>query len=282
MPDLRFPLTLPGVPRRLLSRCAGALAGIPLPRPARRLLWPRLARRLGIDPDEVPGTWQDYRSFLELFTRPLPAGGRPIPPGTRAWLSPADGLLIDHAPLRPEGTWLIKGAPYSLEELLPGLPLRSLSGYQALQIYLAPRDYHRYHAPCPLRVESAWTGPGDLLPVDPGLARRSLRVLVRNRRVLLSCRDEEERWLGLLFVGALNVGGLRFHFDPTLGRPPLVRGWRRYDPPPRLDAGEEIGWFELGSTVLLFAPPGLALRAAVGGRVRARTPLLSPEGAREH
>ncbi len=281
VPDPRILLTLPGAPRRLISRCAGAAARAPLPRGLRRRLWPWLSQRLGIDAAEVPGDWGDFRSFLDLFTRPLPEGARPLPEAD-CWLSPADGMLVSSSALCPEGTWLIKGCPYSTENLLPGThPLR-LAGYQAHQIYLAPRDYHRYHAPCDLRVEAAWTGPGDLQPVDPALVRRSMRVLVTNRRILLHCRDAGGAWFGLLFVGALNVGGMRFGFDRSLGVAPLSRGERRYDPPVELAAGDELGRFEFGSTVVLFAPPGLRPLVEAGGRTRARTPLLLPEGATEH
>lgn len=280
MVDPRFLLTLPGVPRRWLSRATGGAARLRWPRALRRFLWPRVARRLGLDHAELSGDWEDYPSFLDLFARPLPAGARPLQQ-TSCWLAPADGLLVDRSALCPEGTWSIKGAPYSLEELLPGAPATGLAGYQALQIYLAPRDYHRFHAPCAMRVEGAWTGPGDLQPVDPALARRSLRVLATNRRVLLHCRAASEDWFGLLLVGALNVGGLRFGFDATLGRPPLARGARRYDPPPHFAAGDELGAFELGSTVLLIAPPGLRPLVETGARVRARLPLLQPDGASE-
>ncbi len=281
MRDPRFLLTLPGVPRRLISRCAGAVARAKLPRGLRRRLWPWLSRRLGIDAEQVPGEWEDYRCFLDLFTRPLPEGARPLPESDH-WLAPSDGLLVSRSPLCPEGTWLIKGAPYSTEELLPGVEPRQLAGYQAYQIYLAPRDYHRYHTPCALTVESAWSGPGELQPVDPALVRRSMRVLVTNRRVLLHCRTEDGDWLGLLFVAALNVGGMRFGFDPSLGSPPMPEGGRRYDPPVRLEAGAELGRFELGSTVVLFAPPGLKPLVEVGGRTLARVPMLAPEGATEH
>ena len=281
VPDPRFLLTLPGVPRRLISRCAGAAARARLPLGLRRRLWPRLARRLGIEREQVPGEWEDYASFLDLFTRPLPAPGRPLPDSDH-WLSPADGLVVSRSPVCPEGTWLIKGTPYGGEELLPGADPRALAGYEAYQIYLAPRDYHRYHAPCAMTVEAAWSGPGGLQPVDPGLVRRSMRVLATNRRVLLHGRTDEGEWVGLLFVAALNVGGMRFRFDPSLGAAPMTRGLRRYDPPVRLEAGEEIGCFELGSTVVVFVPPGWKPLVEVGGRTQARVPFLAPDGATEH
>lgn len=254
---------------------------MPIPRSLRPACWATLAKRLGIPREEIPGRWQDYRSFLDLFTRPLPEGSRPLPEG-HAWLSPADGKVEEAGGLTPEGSWWIKGTPYANSELLPGTTGLALGGYQAVQIYLSPRDYHRYHAPCAMEVLEAHTGAGGLQPVDPALVRPSMKVLARNRRIFLHCRSDEGSPFFMLFVGALNVGGMRFLFDPTLGRPPWRDGRRHYDPPPRLEAGEEMGQFELGSTILMVVPPERRLLLAAGNPCRAREPLFSGGPETEH
>ncbi|TAH35984.1 MAG: phosphatidylserine decarboxylase [Planctomycetota bacterium] len=273
MRNARFLVTLPGVPRRWISRIAGAAARLRVPRRWRGRVWPFVARRLHIERSEVPGDWTDYPRFLDLFARPLPEGARPLPLSD-AWLSPADGTVLDHSVVSSEGSWLIKGTPYSSEELLPGSDARALQGFQSVQIYLAPHNYHRFHAPCDLAVLEAVTAPGDLLPVDPRVVGRSHRVLARNRRVLLRCRSGDGAPLWLLFVGALNVGRMRFTFDATLGQEPIIAGRRRYDPPPWRQAGAEMGRFELGSTIVLFVPPGRRLLVGVGSPCRVREPLL--------
>lgn len=272
--DLRKIFTAPGVPRRAISAGAGLLGRLPVPRFLRRPLWGFLGRRLGIDQDEIAGDLRDYRNFLALFTRPLPEGARPVPPGD-SWLSPADGVLVAAARVTSEGTWLIKGTPYTSRELVPGGDIRLLAGYQALQIYLAPHNYHRFHAPCDLTILEAVTEPGDLQPVDPGLVRRSMRVLATNKRVLLHCRADDGTPLSLLFVGALNVGGMRFGHDRTLGMKPFLESRRIYEPPHCVARGEELGWFEFGSTVVLFAPGQRHAVMATGEATRAREPLLS-------
>jgi len=229
----------------------------------------------------VPGTWKDYPTFLELFTRPLPPGARPLP-SAGPWLSPADGTLADLVPVTPEGTWLIKGTPYGARELL-GEQEDRYRGFQALQIHLAPRDYHRFHAPCGMVVTEAWSQEGDLQPVDPSLARPSLRLLVRNRRILLHCRSEEGTPFALLLVGAFNVGRILLRFDATLGGKRMQEGLRHYDPPRSLAAGEEMGRFELGSTLVLFAPPDRRPLLAPGAPCRARVPILAaPTGEAEN
>ena len=252
----------------------GRVARLPIPRGLRRRIWALVAKRLQIDPASVPGDLRDYPHFLSLFTRALPAGSRPIPSGNY-WLSPADGKLVTLDRVCAEGSWVIKGTPYSTRELVPGGHLDGLLGYQALQIYLSPRDYHRYHAHCQMEVLAAIVEPGDLQPVDPSLVRRSMRVLTTNRRILLHCRSADGTPFSMLFVGALNVGGMRFVFDETLGQAPWMRTLRHFDPAPRLEIGDELGHFELGSTVLLFAPPQMRPLVAAGDATKARTPLLS-------
>ena len=273
MPDPRFLLTLPGVPRQLISRLAGRIARLKLPRKLRTRLWLKLAGSLGIDPKTLPADPGDFSSFLEFFCRPLPEGSRPLPAGD-SWLSPSDGLLVEDTSFNPEGSFLIKGCPYSVQELLPGIDPSKLSGYRALQIYLAPRDYHRYHAPCDLTVTGAHSFPGDLQPVTPSLTRRSLRVLSSNRRILLHCKDDSGQWFGMTMVGALNVGQMRFNFDPSLGLAPIAPGHRDYDPRPQLKRGEELGRFEFGSTVLMFVPPKLSPTIKLGDSCLARQELL--------
>ncbi|MHC4380042.1 MAG: archaetidylserine decarboxylase [Planctomycetota bacterium] len=276
--DPRFLFTLPGIPRRGLSALMGRLARARVPVGMRRPLWGFVGRRLGIEAKTIPGDLRDYSHFLDLFTRALPKDERPLPENS-GWLSPADGRLVAHSKVTSEGSWVIKGTPYSTAELLPDGEMQGLLGYQALQIYLSPKDYHRFHAPCDLEIQRAVVEPGDLQPVDPDLVRRSMRVLVTNRRILLHCRDAQGMPFALLYVGALNVGGMRFPFDPTLGQGPWVRTTRRFDPPPRLAAGDEMGRFEFGSTVVVFAPSNLRCLVDLDSETRARCPLLGlPRG----
>ncbi len=273
---IRSVFTLPGMPRAAMSRATGFWARRRIPRRLRERLWPLVCDRFGIARAEVPGPWTDYSSFLDLFTRPLPEGTRPLPPDDHGWLSPADGRIVDATTVSGEGSWVVKGSPYSLRELLPGTDPRLAEGWQAVQIYLAPRDYHRFHAPCTLEVIHAIAEPGALQTVDPALTRRSWRVLARNRRVLLHCRTPRGERFALLFVGALNVGGMRFTFDATLGGAPWVASARTYDPPAPVARGAELGRFELGSTVVIFGDRTRGRLVPVGAACRAREPLLAP------
>ncbi len=270
--DPRILLIFPGFPRIALTRLAGRVARLRIPRFLRRRLWAWLGRRLSIEAKDIPGDLRDYASFLDLFTRPL-ADYRPEIPSDETWLSPSDGLIVEHAKISPEGSWLIKGVPYSTAELLPNAG--EATHWQGIQIYLSPRDYHRYHAPCDMRVLSATALPGDLRPVDPKLMRRSYRIMATNRRVLLHCETLDGEAFALLYVGALNVGLMVFNFDETLGRDFSVKTTRAYDPPPVLKRGQEMGRFEFGSTILFFLSGDKKLLVPCQKACRVRESLFS-------
>lgn len=271
--EVRSLFTIPAFPRVAMSRAVGAICRWRIPKFLRRKLWGRVIRSLGISEDTIPCDLQEFATFLDLFTRKLPSGSRPIGEDEH-WLSPADGCLIEHATVSPELSLILKGTPYSIDEILPGGRAEDYNGYQALQIYLAPYNYHRYHAPCDMQIVKAVTEPGDLQPVDPSLIRRSMRVMQTNRRILLHCLDKRQQPFALLYVGALNVGGMKFGFDDSLGASPWQHSVRTYDPPISLSKGADMGCFEMGSTIVLFAPPQLECRAQTGDFTAARQEIL--------
>jgi phosphatidylserine decarboxylase len=271
--EVRSLFTVPVFPRVAMSRAVGAICKWRIPKFIRRPLWRRVIKKLGISHDTVGDDLQNFETFLELFTRKLPDGSRPIAKNYN-WVSPADGRVVEHAFVSPELSLILKGTPYSVSEMLPGCCETDYLGYQALQIYLAPYNYHRYHAPCDMQIISAVTEPGDLQPVDPALIRRSMRVIKTNRRILLHCVDAKQRPFALLYVGALNVGGMKFGFDDSLGASPWQHSARTYDPPAKLSKGDDMGCFEMGSTVVLFAPPQLQYRTQLGETTVALEDLL--------
>ncbi|MBC8371384.1 MAG: phosphatidylserine decarboxylase [Planctomycetes bacterium] len=271
--EARSLFTIPAFPRVAMSRAVGAVCRWRIPKFIRRPLWNKVIKGLGISHDTISCDLVEFSTFLELFTRTLPEGSRPIADNDH-WLSPADGRLIEHAVVSSELSLILKGAPYSIGEMLPGADAAQYLGYQALQIYLAPYNYHRYHSPCDMQIISAVTEPGDLQPVDPQLMRRSMRAMKTNRRILLHCLDGSGRPFALLYVGALNVGGMKFSFDDSLGATPWHHSARTYDPVVSLNKGDDMGCFEMGSTVVMFAPPQLLCKAEIGATTTARKEIL--------
>jgi phosphatidylserine decarboxylase len=238
-----------------LSRTVGWLADRRLPRALRAPLYRAYAGVYGVDLDELRLALAEHPSFAAFFVRRLEAGARPFAEDSAVLPSPADGRLQAVGRIA-EGTLLqAKGRSYPVDELLAGAAGgTSLEGGAAWTIYLSPRDYHRVHAPVDLELEEVRWLPGGRLPVKPSTLARRERVLATNERAVLRLATARGP-LFLVMVGALNVGRIRVVGVPQ-GGAPTERG-RRFA------RGDELARFELGSTVVLVAPPGGPLPAEV-------------------
>lgn len=234
--------------RRTSSRLVGWLADLHLPRPLRAPVYRAWARTFGIDLSEMRLALADHPTLGAFFVRRLKPGVRPLPEDPALLPAPCDGTLQACDRIARGSILQAKGRPYDLAELLgPTAQDVDLEGGQAWTIYLSPRDYHRVHAPIEARLAAVAWIPGDKLSVAPRVLARRPKVLSINERAVL--RLEGPRGpLFLVMVGALNVGRIRVvGLEP--GRPaPQER-------PLAFERGGELARFELGSTVVLVAPP---------------------------
>jgi phosphatidylserine decarboxylase len=226
-----------------------------LPESLRRPLLGRFAAACGADPDEAEKDLGAYVSFLDFFTRRLKPDARPqasaVPGGVN---SPVDGLVIAEGRVK-EGTLLqAKGLEYRLGELLDGDPLASefaCARYTAL--YLAPKDYHRIHVPVAGEVLAVGRVEGELWPVNAASTASTPRLYERNRRaywIARGVREAEGLTVAVVMVAATHVGGVVV--DPRwLGGRVLPRRGRVEAANLPCASGDDLGTFELGSTVVL-------------------------------
>jgi phosphatidylserine decarboxylase len=164
--------------------------------------------------------------------------------------SPCDGLITEYGDIENKTAYQIKGKSYSIDELIPGNKLED--GF-FLNIYLSPKDYHRYHVPIDMQVLSATHIPGALYPVNiPSLKKRD-NLFIKNERVILRCKDKKDRIFYFVAVGALNVGTMVFNFDDRIQTNVSSAKMTTFEYENlHLKKGEELGRFEMGSTILLF------------------------------
>jgi len=255
------------LPKALLSRLTGAVTAVPLPRFLRRPMLGAFAKSYDIELADVERPLEDFRSFQDFFGRSLRDGARPIDPDENALLCPVDGRIIDAEDIDEDRMLIVKGVAHSAKELARGLPEpeRFLSG-QAISLYLAPRDYHRIHAPADATL-LAWSHvPGSLFPVNPPAVQSIPRLFCRNERVGLLFDSERFGRFALIAVGALNVGSIRFHALPKLRSNRFFgRACRegRFDPPQQVMRGHELGAFAFGSTVILLLEQEAVARDAL-------------------
>ena len=206
-----------------------------------------------------------YASFNEFFTRALRAGVRPIAGGANELACPVDGTVSEAGPIDGDTMLQAKGQSYSLNALLAGRAdwAQRFVGGQFATIYLAPYNYHRIHMPWTGRLVAAWYVPGALFSVNATTAAAVPGLFARNERVVCAFEDAGRPW-ALILVGALNVGCMDTVWHGTVAprRPrvvtPLATDSAALSPGASLllQRGDEMGRFNMGSTVILLFPPG--------------------------
>jgi phosphatidylserine decarboxylase len=202
-----------------------------------------------------------YPSFNAFFTRQLESSARPIADDNSDIVSPVDGEMSQAAPIKQGRMIQAKGRDYSLLELLGGdVNLASLfeEGYFAT-IYLSPRDYHRIHMPMDGHLRKMSHVPGRLFSVSQYTTESVPNLFARNERVI-SLFDTQAGPMAMILVGAIFVGSMETVWDgvvtPVRHR---ISSWE-YAPQSAqqltLRKGEEMGRFNMGSTVILLFPKG--------------------------
>jgi phosphatidylserine decarboxylase len=254
--------------RLALSHTVGWIADRRIPAPLRSTVYRGYARFTGANLDEVRLPLETFPSLGAFFVRELKAGAREFPASREEIGSPVDGTVQSLCPVERGTVLQAKGRSYAVADMLGSIgSATELEGGFAWTIYLSPRDYHRIHAPETCRLTAAEWMPGDRYSVAPRvLAKR--RVLDVNERCALKLECERAT-LYLVLVGAMNVGRMR-----VVGVDPGHKGVLA--PPRPFARGAELARFEMGSTIVLFAPRGAAVCAAgvnVGDKIAMGRPI---------
>jgi phosphatidylserine decarboxylase len=274
--DLNFLLTN-RIPRRSLTLLTGWLSRIEQPWVAAACigLW-----RVFSDLDLSEAKKTHFRSMHECFTRELKDGARAVDPDPRYWVSPCDALVGACGTVEQGSVLQAKGFPYPLLDLLadPAL-VRYYQGGTYVTLRLTSSMYHRFHAPTDCRVEQVTYISGDTWNVNPIALKRIERLFCKNERAVIRCRLSGSLLMTLVPVAAVLVASMRLRFADVLLHL-RYRGPNQIACDAALRRGEEMGWFEHGSTILLFAPAGARLSDSVreGARIQMGQRLLRIEG----
>jgi phosphatidylserine decarboxylase len=196
-----------------------------------------------------------YRTFNDFFTRALKPSARPIAIESELLVSPVDGTVSQVGALLNESILQAKGQHYTLQELLAG-DEESIATYRNGSfacIYLAPYNYHRIHMPYAGTALKNIYVPGDLFSVNASTARAVPRVFARNERLICEFNTPIGR-VAVILVGALHVGSIETVHCGEVNPPPrarkrpeiIAKGVGR-----EFNKGEELGRFNMGSTVVL-------------------------------
>jgi phosphatidylserine decarboxylase len=193
-----------------------------------------------------------------------------------------DGIVSQTGRIDGDSLLQAKGIRYSAAELLGGdaATAAEFDGGEFATLYLAPHNYHRIHMPCAGTLRLARFVPGELFSVNAATAAAVPSLFARNERIACVF-DTEHGSMAVVLVGALFVGSMSLAWAGTV-RPRARRAVTELparDPLIALDRGAELGWFNMGSTVIvLFAPQGPSLVSGLspGGAVRVGQRLAMP------
>jgi phosphatidylserine decarboxylase len=242
------------LPRARIGQALGRLADHRWSTPLGRAVVGVYSRVYDVRFDECvdSGGWSSFDAF---FTRRLREGARTVDPDPRVVTSPADGRIDSMGTIDGQGTFVVKGRPYSVAELVGGQDeaARFLGGSGCV-VYLSPRDYHRVHAPVGGIIRRIRSMPGDYYPVNDIGVKHVANLFCRNRRVAIEI-DTEGNGAGLGRVTVIMVVAMIVGRITTVGvdARDVPLGDHVFEPPLRIARGEEIGVFHLGSTAVVLA-----------------------------
>ena len=248
--DLNFLLTN-RIPRAALTRFMGWFSKIehPLVRDLSIGCW-----RLFSDLDLSEARKTTFKSLHDCFTRELRPGLRPPDPDPSIVVSPCDAIIGAFGAIADIELFQIKGASYSLLDLLgePGLVDAHRNG-RFITLRLTSSMYHRFHAPHDCRIEQVTFISGDTWNVNPIALKRIERLFCKNERAVIQTRLQDGETLTLVPVAAILVASIRLHFlDIVLNA--ATRGPKVFPCDVDVRKGDELGWFEHGSTIIVLAP----------------------------
>jgi phosphatidylserine decarboxylase len=270
--NLNFLLTN-RIPRRLATRFIGWFSRVeqPLVRDLSIAIW-----RFFSDLDLSEAKQTTFRSMQDCFTRELKEGARPVDPDPSVMVSPCDAIVGASGTIAGTKLFQIKGFPYRLEDLLGDAHLAEVhADGRYVTLRLTSGMYHRFHAPHDCRVEEVRYISGDTWNVNPIALKRVERLFCRNERAVIRTRLPAGHAMTLVPVAAILVASIRLHCLKA----PLrlaARGPNVFACDSTYRRGEEMGWFEQGSTIVVLAPRDFELCETIreGSGIRMGEPLL--------
>jgi phosphatidylserine decarboxylase len=247
------------MPQHILSRLVGRLAHCRIGF-VRTILIRSFLGHYSVDLSEAERSEPAaYKSFNDFFTRRLREGARQFDPDPRAALCPVDGFVSQAGGITGDTVVQAKGMEYTTTALLGGdaaLAAEFADGRFAT-LYLAPHNYHRVHMPLAGTLRIARFVPGDLFSVNTATAASVPGLFARNERIACVF-DTAAGPLAVILVGALFVGSMSLAWTGRI----MAQGRKRphdlpvHDPIIALDRGALLGWFNMGSTVIVLLPSG--------------------------
>lgn len=242
------------LPHRFLSRLMYFLMRIEF-KPIKNLTFNLMINKFGINLDEAESkNFDDYPHFNAFFTRALKDGVRPIDATKDSIVSPVDGVISQLGHIEHDSILQAKGHHYTIKDLLASEITEDFIDGEFMTIYLSPKDYHRLHAPLDCEIKTMRHVPGRLFSVADWTTQKIPRLFARNER-LINHLHTPIGHVAYIYVGAILVSSIETISNGVITPPYasdvndiLVTGQSQYK------KGEEMGRFNMGSTVIMLFP----------------------------
>ncbi|MCO6430149.1 MAG: phosphatidylserine decarboxylase [Deltaproteobacteria bacterium] len=261
------------LPKNHLSYILGKLARIPLPYPISLASVSIFAKLNRINLDEIEKPLASYRSIGDFFVRDLKPGARALEDGL---LSPIDGTLRSLGKISDGMLPQIKDKEYSVRSLLQGQYSERYEQGYFFNLYLSPRDYHHVHSPVSGEIVSSLYIPGNLWPVNGWALNNISNLFAVNERLVTFIRSPDYGLVAVVMVGATNVGRMSVTYDDWLtnqfqfcsSKRPHSPEFRDYNQGKAISAGEKLGTFNMGSSVVLLFDHNIETTGNISGIAR--------------
>ncbi len=211
---------------------------------------------MGLNMDEF-APYNTYPSLNKLFTRHF-TKPREFSNDDKDFISPCDALITEFGDILDSTALQIKGMSYYVNDFLGSdvsvEKKAKLKNGQFMNLYLSPKDYHRYHIPADMKITKVVHIPGKFYPVNIPTLRKKVDLFSENERVVIECELANGKLMYMVLVSALNVGKMVVNFEPKVNtnseiRTPQVYTYDNLE----LKKGDDFGCFEMGSTIIILS-----------------------------
>lgn len=233
--------------------------------------------KLFTDLDLSEAKKQRFDSLHDCFVRELRAGARIVDQDPKVMASPCDAIVGACGKIINGQVFQAKGFPYTLTDLFgQHTDTSAWTDGQYVTLRLTSAMYHRFHAPYAGAMKAVHYLSGDTWNVNPIALKRVEKLFCKNERAVLALElGEQKHKVALVPVAAILVASIRLHGLNTLFHT-RYKGQTDFACNVAFDKGQELGWFEHGSTIIVFAPEGFLLADQIlpGAQIKMGSPLM--------
>jgi len=247
------------LPKGFISRIFGYASLIPIPTGLMNRIIEWYSEKYGVNLSEAEIPAEGFKNLNRFFTRELKPGSRKIDDDSISVVATTDSRVDQYGDINDDSILQAKGVDYSLRELIPSIEAEKFINGKYITLYLSPGDYHRIHSPVSGRITGFFNIPGKLYTVQEFMVRGFKGLFAVNERLITYIYTDYGA-VAVCKIGAINVGKISLTYDHSVTNK-FFRSKNEHiykeDKKPLVKKGDQIGIFNLGSTVIILFEKGM-------------------------